>query len=186
VASDPIVISTSGCGTYAGAMTPEPQNVLASAAIERALSLVRVDFKPASTQPSWARLGIATVVSLIGSLIADAALVAVGTRIFPSTIGYGHFQWQSYTKLTVIGVIIACLAWPIVTRISSDPRWLFFRMAIVVTLVLLLPDAWILMRSAPTRAVLVLVVMHVAIAVVTYTALVRIAPAGNPEVLEGG
>ena len=167
-------------------MTSEPQNAPAIVAVERVLSLTRVDFKPASTQPSRARLGIATLVSLVGSLGADAILVALGTNVFPSTRGYGHFQWWDYTKLTVIGVIIACMAWPIVTRISSEPRWLFFRMTIAVTLVLLLPDVWILMRGAPTRAVLVLVVMHLAIAVVTYTALVRIAPAGDAEVLEGG
>ena len=49
-----------------------------------------------------------------------------------------------YAKLTVVGVIIACVAWPIVTRMSSAPRWLFFRLAILVTLVLWLPDLYIL------------------------------------------
>ena len=36
----------------------------------------------------------------------------------------------------IIGVVTACLAWPVVTRISSAPRWLFFRLAIAVTPVL--------------------------------------------------
>ena len=78
-------------------------------------------------------------------------------------------------KLTVIGVVIACVAWPVVTRISSAPRWLFLRMAIAVTLVLWLPDIYILVRGAPGRAVAVLMVMHLAIALVTYNALVHIA-----------
>ena len=77
--------------------------------------------------------------------------------------------------VTVIGVVIACLAWPVVTRISSAPRWLFLRMAVLVTLVLLLPDLYILPNGEPLRAVAVLMVMHLAIAVVTYNCLVRIA-----------
>jgi hypothetical protein len=72
-------------------------------------------------------------------------------------------------------VVIACLAWPVVTRISSAPRWLFLRMAIAVTLVLWLPDVYILVGGQPAKAVAVLFVMHLAIAVVTYNALVHIA-----------
>ena len=49
--------------------------------------------------------------------------------------------------------------------------------AVVVTLVLLLPDIFILWKGQPARAVAVLMVMHLAIALVTYNALVRLAPA---------
>ena len=143
--------------------------------LDRALRLVRVDFAPAHRQPPASLVLAAAVVSIVGSLGADALLVAIGERIFPSTKGYGHFQFSDYAKLTVIGVIIACVAWPIVTRISSAPRWLFFRQAILVTLVLWLPDLYILYRGAPGRAVAVLMVMHVAIALVTYNCLVHIA-----------
>ena len=144
--------------------------------LERALSLVRVDFAPARRQqPSAARVIVASAPLIAGSLAADALLVVIGTAIFPSTKGYVHFQFSDYAKLTVIGVVIACLAWPVVTRISSEPRWLFFRMAIAVTLVLWLPDLYILVNGQPPRAVAVLFVMHLAIAVVTYSCLVRIA-----------
>jgi hypothetical protein len=146
----------------------------------RALSLVRVDLTPAHPQPSAVRVAIATAVSVAGSLAADAILVVIGAAVFPSTKGYGHFQFSDYAKLTVIGVLIACVAWPVVTRISSAPRWLFFRMAIVVTLVLWLPDLYILHGGAPPRAVAVLMVMHLAIALVTYNCLVHIAAVG-PE-----
>jgi hypothetical protein len=144
--------------------------------VDRGLRLARVDFDAADRQPSGVRVIVALVVSVIGSLAADALLVTIGQAVFPSTKGYGHFQFSDYAKLTVIGVVIACVAWPIVTRISSAPRWLFFRMAIAVTLVLWLPDLYILLRGAPGRAVAVLVVMHLAIALVTYNCLVRIAP----------
>jgi hypothetical protein len=77
-----------------------------------------------------------------------------------------------------IGVVIACLAWPVVTRISSTPRWLFFRLAVLVTLVLWLPDLYLLDLGQPGRAVAVLMVMHLAIALVTYYGLVHIARVG--------
>jgi hypothetical protein len=121
------------------------------------------------------------VISVVGSLIADAVVVKVGTAVFPSTHGYVHFRFSDYAKLTVIGVLVACVAWPIVTRISSAPRWLFFRMAIVVTLVLWLPDLMILAKGQPAKAVAVLMAMHVAIALVTYNALVRIAKVERAE-----
>jgi hypothetical protein len=143
--------------------------------VDRGLRLARVDFGAAHRQPSGVRVVVALVVSVIASLAADALLVTIGQAVFPSTKGYGHFQFSDYAKLTVIGVVIACVAWPIVTRISSAPRWLFFRMAIAVTLALWLPDLYILLRGAPGSAVAVLVVMHLAIALITYNCLVHIA-----------
>ena len=144
--------------------------------VERLLGLVKVDFAPKHTQPSAARVVLATIVALVGSLAADAVLVALGKAVFPSTKGYVHFQFSDYAKLTIVGVLIACAAWPIVTRISSAPRWLFFRLAIAVTFVLFLPDFYILKQGQPVQAVMVLLCMHVAIAVVTYNALVHLAP----------
>ena len=144
--------------------------------LDRSLGLLKIDFAPTHRQPSTARLVLATVVSLVGSLALDAALVAIGEAAFPSTKGYVHFRFSDYSKLTIIGVVIACAAWPVVTRISSAPRWLFFRSAIVVTLVLFLPDLYILKQGQPAKAVAVLMCMHLVIALVTYNALVRLAP----------
>lgn len=149
----------------------------------RALALCRVDFPTSLPRPSWPSWAIASVLSVLGGLAADALLVLVGTAIFPSTKGYAHFQLSDYSKLTVIGVVVACLAWPVVTAISSSARWLFFRLAVAVTLVLWLPDLYILVQGQPARAVAVLFLMHLAIALVTYNALVRLAPprrAGRP------
>jgi hypothetical protein len=143
---------------------------------ERALALARIDFSPPHRPPVWWRVALATVLSLAGSLGADALIVFIGTRLLPSTKGYVHFQFHDYARLTIIGVLIACAAWPVVARISSDPRWLFFRLAILVTLVLLLPDVYIWHQGSPIQAVGVLVVMHVAIALVTYNLLVNVAP----------
>lgn len=147
---------------------------------DRALRLFRVDFAPADRQPSAGSVLAATVASVAGSLLTDALLVVIGQAVFPSTRGYAHFQFSDYSKLTVIGVVIACLAWPVVTRVSSAPRWLFLRMAVAVTLVLWLPDIYILVQGQPLRAVAVLFVMHLAIAVITYNCLVRLARTRPP------
>jgi hypothetical protein len=144
--------------------------------LDRVLHAVRLDFSPNHKQPSVVRLILATVSAVAGSLLVDALIVAVGKSLFPHTKHYGHFQFSDYAKLTIIGVVIACVGWPIVTRISSAPRWLFARLAVAVTVVLWLPDLYILYKGQPGDAVGVLMVMHVAIAVVTYNALVRIAP----------
>ena len=154
-------------------MAVQPESLL-----DQAMTLARVDRDPPHRQPSGTRVVVATVLSIAGSLAADAALVATGEAIFPATKGYVHFQFHDYAKLTVIGVVIACLAWPVVTRVTSAPRWVFVRLAVLVTLVLWLPDLYILSKGQPGDAVGVLMVMHLAIALVTYNLLVRLAPVG--------
>jgi len=147
----------------------------------RALAWLRIDVSPPHRPPEWWRVVVATVLSVALSLAADAALVAIGTRVFPATKGYVHFQFHDYARLTVIGVLIACAAWPVVARLSSAPRWVFFRLAIAVTLVLLVPDLYIWHQGQPAKAVLVLMAMHIAIALVTYNLLVRLAPVRAPR-----
>ena len=142
----------------------------------RAARIVRLDFAPQHEQPSAWRVLLATAASIAGSLAADAILVGAGTAIFPSTRGYVHFQFSDYGKLTVIGVLIASAAWPVTTRITSSPRWLFLRMAVLVTLVLWLPDVWIWHKGQPAHAVAFLMLMHLAIALITYNLLVHLAP----------
>jgi hypothetical protein len=180
---------------FSGVGGPSPQNRRTPPAgrptgIDAVLALVRVDRAslrrqtPVQTRPvppGPVRVALASVAAVVGSLVADAVLVAIGMAVFPSTKGYVHFRFPDYGKLTLIGVVIACVAWPVVTRISFDPRWLFLRLAVVVTLVLWLPDLWILSQGQPGRAVAVLMVMHLAIALVTYNALVRLAPAQPPS-----
>ena len=144
--------------------------------VQRVLAWARLDFSPSHRPPQWWRVALATVLALALSLAADAALVAIGTRLFPSTKGYVHFQFNDYAKLTILGVLIACAGWPVVARISSAPRWLFFRLAVLVTLVLFVPDLYIWHQGQPAQAVLVLMAMHVAIALVTYNLLVHLAP----------
>lgn len=81
-----------------------------------------------------------------------------------------------YAKLTIIGIVAAGIGWPVIARLTSDPRWVFLRLAFAVTAVLLLPDLYIWLRGQPGRAVLVLVMMHLTIGLMTYNLLVRLAP----------
>ena len=85
--------------------------------LDRLLQWARIDFDPGHRPPEWWRLALATVLSVVLTLAADAALVAVGTKMFPATKGYSHFQFHDYAKLTIIGVLIACAAWPVVARV---------------------------------------------------------------------
>jgi len=148
--------------------------------LERLLALCKIDFPDEHPLPGALRLVVASLVAVVGSLALDALLVAAGTHLFPSTHGYEHFRFSSYAKLTVAGVFFACVGWPVVTWVSSAPRWVYLRAAVAVTLVLWLPDLWILAQGQPAEAVAVLAVMHVAIAVVTYNAMVRLAPPRAP------
>jgi hypothetical protein len=75
--------------------------------LNRAASLVHIDFAPRHRQPAWTRVLLASVAAIAGSLAADALLVVIGEAVFPSTKGYPHFQFSDYGKRTVIGVIIA-------------------------------------------------------------------------------
>lgn len=147
-----------------------------SSVLDQAMSLLHLDFRSSARTPSVLRLVLATTFAIGLSLLADAVLVVIGTKVFPSTKGYAHFQFHDYAELTIIGVVIACAAWPLVIRVSSVPRWLFFRAAIVVTAVLLLPDVYILHQGQPARAVLFLMLMHIAIGLITYNTLVHVAP----------
>ena len=147
-----------------------------SPVLDRAMEVARVDFSPPHRPPAAARVAAATVASLAACLLADWLLARAAVAVFPATKGYVHFQFGDYSKLTIIGVLIACAGWPVVARVTSAPRWVFFRLAILVTIVLLLPDLYIWVQGQPGHAVLFLVFMHLAIALITYNLLVHMAP----------
>ena len=146
------------------------------AVLDRVLTWAGIEVDPPHRPPVWWHVVLATLLAIVGSLLADAALVAIGTHVFPATEGYAHFQFADYAKLTIVGVLIACVGWPIVTRVCAAPQWLFLRLAVVVTVVLLLPDVYIWWKGQSAQAVWVLMAMHVAIAVIAYTLLVYVAP----------
>lgn len=168
------------------------ERLLARPGLAEPLAAIRVGPSRRHGPPAGSRLAGATLVAVGASLAICAALAALGPVVFPSTRGYVHFRISDYGPLTVIGVLAACAAWPVVARISTDPRWLFSRLSVAVSAVLLLPDVYILAQGQPARAVAVLVLMHAGIAVVTYQCLVRLSPlretsgdGGQPPLAEG-
>jgi hypothetical protein len=141
-----------------------------------AARILGLDFPNGGHQPSAVRFVVATVLAVVGSLAACAALAAAGVAAFPATAGYEHFRFVDYAKLTIIGVVLACLAWPVVTWFSTRAWKPFLVLTVLVTLGGLAPDAWILYKGQPADAVGVLVLMHIALALITYPALVLVAP----------
>lgn len=150
---------------------------------ERTLARLHVDVHGSQPGPSPVLVIVATVVAVAGSLVADALLVHLGQHVYPRVRHYGHFHFSDYGKLTVIGVLVACAGWPLVARFSTAPRRVFGWLAVLVTVVLFAPDAYIyVVQKQPGEGVFVLIWMHVAIAIVTYVALVTIAPPRAPAV----
>jgi hypothetical protein len=147
--------------------------------LERVRCAARVDLRP-GTPPSNGRWVIATAASLVLSVALDALAVRVTTSAFPSTRHFSHFRVVDYGTLTVVGVLVAAGGWAALVRLSSAARWLFLRLAVVVTLLLWVPDVWLFLRGETGKGVVTLMVMHLLVAVVTYNLLVRLAPAGTP------
>jgi hypothetical protein len=119
------------------------------------------------------------------SLAVNAALVKIATSWRPSLRQYSHFRLIDYGSLTLLGVVGACVAWFVVVRITSSPRWLFLRLAVAVSVVLLLPDVWLIVKHEPIRAVAVLMTMHLAMALLTYNLLVHLAPSSARPIAIG-
>ena len=145
-------------------------------AVERLGSWARLDLPRGAAQPSLWRFLLATAVAIGWSLLACRLLAAAAMQHVPSTRGYGHFQFADYGKFTVVGVVAACIAWPVVTWFSTRGRRILLVLAVLVTLASFLPDIWIGVHGQPAAGVWTLVLMHVALLVVTYPALVLIAP----------
>ncbi len=120
---------------------------------------------------------VAALLSVVGSLAADFLIVKGSTTIYPAIRGFSHFRVFDYGGLTVLGIAAACLFWLLAINVSSSPRRLYLRLAIVTTIVLWIPDGWLLARHEPFPAVGTLMVMHLGVAFITYNALVRIAVA---------
>jgi hypothetical protein len=117
------------------------------------------------------------------SLAADITLVAAGRAAFTVPASFDKFAFGTYAMLTVLGVAGATATWWAVTRLIATPKWLLTRLAALVTALFLIPDFLLLGTPGnPTGPVVVLMLMHLAIAVITYLALIKIAPVrGRPR-----
>lgn len=141
-----------------------------------AVRVTRLDLRPASPLPTLLRTGVGIVVGVLLSLGVNWLIVRVATTLAPSLASFPHFQLHDYGRLTVIGSLIACAGWPILTRLSSSPGWIYGWVALLGTLVLWLPDLYIwAVLHEPAPEVLVLAAMHVAVVLVSCASMVLIA-----------
>lgn len=135
-----------------------------------------LDLPAGSAQPRWWRWLIAAIVAAVGSVAACWAIAVATAAAFPSTAGYDHFAFGDYAKLTLAGVALAVVVWPIATLLSSRARRLYLVVAVLALVASFVPDAWILYRGQPLIGVAALAVMHVAVGAVTVAALLGLAP----------
>jgi hypothetical protein len=152
--------------------------------LERVRSVARLDLRPGAP-PSHGRWVFATVASVALSLALNALAVHVATTEFPTARHFTHFRFDDYGALTVVGVLFGAAGWAAFVRLSSAARWLFLRLAVMVTLALWLPDVWILVQGETAKGVATLMVMHLLVALVTYNLLVRLAPGGASALRSG-
>jgi hypothetical protein len=127
--------------------------------------------------PSRPRLVLAAVTALVVGVAACAVVAAIARALWPSLAGYAHLRLSDYGPLAAAGVLGAAACWPVVVARSATPRKTYLRLAIVVSVVLLGPDLYLLAVGSPLRAVAALVVMHLALAALTYPIMVGLAPA---------
>lgn len=178
---NPTSSPTTGATSTTGPQSPSTRAIArALAALPRPLrglaSAARLEARPSHRLPHPVLYVLASAVAVAASLGCDRGIVALATAHWPHLRDYPHFQFADYARLTVPGVLVACAGWPVVVRVSAAPRALFAFLAVVVTIVLFAPDLYLRATGQSTRAVLVLMSMHVAIAIVTYAALVVLAP----------
>jgi hypothetical protein len=133
---------------------------------------------PAQTvPPAYRRVVVAGLAAAAVSLAVDLMLATIGRAAFTVPASFGKFAFGTYALLTVLGVAGAAATWAAVARLSSRPKWLLTRLAALVTALFLIPDFLLLgTRGNPAGPVAILMLMHLAIAVITYTALTRLAP----------
>lgn len=141
----------------------------------RVLRAAQIDLRPGSP-PSNVRLSIATLASLVLSLVLCALAVHVAASASPGTRHFSHFRAADYGSLTVVGVLTASGAWAVLVRVSSAAHRNFLRLVVVSMLVLWIPDAVLFALGEAATGVVTLMVMHLLVAVVTYNLLVRVAP----------
>src|SRR5712691_9245236 len=88
-----------------------------------------------------------------------------------------HPASPAHRRVVAAGLAGAAVTWAAVTRLSSRPEWLFTRLAALATAVFLIPDFLLVGTPGnPTGPVVVLMLMHLASAVITYTTLIKVAP----------
>lgn len=144
--------------------------------LDQVMRVSRLDFRPSPRQPSILLTAVGIGTGVVLSVAVNMLIVHVAVGLDPALAGYQHFRLSDYGRLTVLGALIACGGWPVLTRVSSAPVRVYLAIAVLGTLVLWLPDLYILfVLREPVRAVETLMLMHVAVVSVSCLSMLTIA-----------
>lgn len=144
--------------------------------LDVAMRITRLGARPETRRPSLPFSALGTAVGVLLSVAANVLIVHLAVGLFPALAGYEHFRFSDYARFTVLGSLIACAGWPVLCLVSSAPVRVYTAIAVLGTVVLWLPDVYILLvLHEPARAVATLMVMHVAVPLVSCLSMVAIA-----------
>ena len=143
---------------------------------------------------NWLLLRIESIIYVLVGAIGLLALtipIVLGPFLFATALRYA--PWVAPLGPIFTFVRFAVATGLITVALFVSHKWLpaghrklrEVAVGILVTLVLWLPDVWIWLRGESAQGVAVLALMHLAIAVVTYNCLVRVASV-RPAAVERG
>lgn len=123
------------------------------------------------------RIVLATAIALLIAVPVDLAIEALARQAFAVSPLFEPFQ-GTVAPYTAGGVILAGLAYAVVSRFLDDADRIYVRLAIVALALSWIPDVALLFIDEPgatVPAVASLMAMHGATAAIVVTALLRIA-----------
>lgn len=99
----------------------------------------------------------------LGIALAVNWLLLAGSLTTTAIDSYEHLAVGPVTMLTTIGVLGAIFVYAVLVRFTDNPDRLFTRIALVLLVLSFFPNINIILSddTAPTNAVIVLMVMHV-------------------------
>lgn len=122
------------------------------------------------------RLLAAVALSMVVITASNAGLSVIGTAIFSAPDDFCAFLPQNSVPMTLEAVVLAAVAWVLLSRRSARPAWWFYHGMRVFVLV-----SWLLslLALATWRSVLGVVTLDIMLvigATVIYLTMTRIAP----------
>jgi hypothetical protein len=123
------------------------------------------------------RIVLATALALIVAIPVDLAIEAFVRQAFAVSAQFEPFQ-GTVAPYTVGGLVLAGIAYALVSRLVRDAARVYIRLAIVALVLSWIPDVALLFINEPgatVPAVASLMVMHAVAAAIVVTLLVKIA-----------
>ncbi len=119
-------------------------------------------------------IGVRAVVAAVIAVVLNAALVAIA-RLLGIAPGFEPIAYPPVVFLTVLTTIAATAVFGLVVKLTAHPERTFWRLAVAVLVVSLVPDLLLLQAdpAATIPGVLVLMLMHVVAAVTIVIVLTR-------------